>query len=96
MNHESYGIQTRPTFTFSIEDYAKDGGEEVLTKIYCVPLSNFPLSNSRRIFRDSYNSNETHLGKKFLNATFGTIVYCGRQPINNDIYIDNKWSSSQF
>ena len=44
-----------------IDDYAKDGGKELFTKMHCVLIM-----NPQRFL---------HLGKKFLAAIFSVIVY---------------------
>ena len=53
----------------SIDDYAKDGGEELFTKMHCVRIRNRYESIGIRL------QNAMHLGKKFLAAIFSVIVY---------------------
>ena len=56
---------------FIIDDYAKDGGKELFTKMHAFEL---------RILNDSIGirlKNAVHLGKKFLAAIFSVMVYCG-------------------
>ena len=53
----------------SIEDCAKDGGEEFFTEMHCVRIINLKDSIGIRL------KNAIHLGKKFLAAIFSAIVY---------------------
>ena len=53
----------------SIDDYAKDGGEELFTKMHCVLIANPNDSIGIRL------ENAVHLGKEFLAAIFSVIVY---------------------
>ena len=53
----------------AIDDYAKDGGEELLPR--CITFFNRIPTELLRI----RNMNAMHLGKKFLAAIFSVIVY---------------------
>ena len=52
-----------------IDDYAKDGGEELLPRCTAFYLQIFTNSIGTRL------RNVVHLGKKFLAAIFNAIVY---------------------
>ena len=53
------------------DSYARDGGEELFTKMHCVLRSNSYGNETLKIRK----SNAAHLGKKFVAAIFSVIVY---------------------
>ena len=55
--------------TTSIDDYAKDGGEELFTKMHRVLIPNLDDSIGIQL------KNAMHLGDKFNAAIFSVIVY---------------------
>ena len=71
----------------SIDDYAKDGGEELLPR--CTAFFNRIPTESLWI----RNSNAMHLGKKFLAAIFSVIVYSKRVKVCCRCY-DNSGNMS--
>ena len=58
-----------PLGTFSIDDYAKDGGEELLPRCNVFLLQILNNSIGIRL------KNAVHLGKKLLAAIFSVILY---------------------